>query len=73
MYCWGEARYGQTGCEKKTKEPIPKKVAIEVDGVAKKAAKVAGGFGHTLCLTTDGEIFSWGLNIKGQLGLNDLP
>jgi alpha-tubulin suppressor-like RCC1 family protein len=24
-------------------------------------------------LTSTGEIFSWGLNIKGQLGLNDLP
>jgi alpha-tubulin suppressor-like RCC1 family protein len=31
VYCWGEARYGQTGCEKKTKEPIPQKVIIEVD------------------------------------------
>ncbi len=39
----------------------------------KKAIKASGGFGHTLCLTETGEIFSWGLNIKGQLGLNDLP
>ena len=31
VYCWGEARYGQTGCDKKTKEPIPQKVPIEVD------------------------------------------
>jgi len=28
MYCWGEARYGQTGAGKKTKEPIPTKLLI---------------------------------------------
>lgn len=42
-------------------------------GVKKKIVKAAGGFGHTLCLTTEGEVYAWGLNIKGQLGLNDLP
>ena len=26
-----------------------------------------------MCLTQKGQIYSWGLNIKGQLGLNDLP
>lgn len=32
---------------------------------------VSGGFGHTLALTTENEIFSWGLNVKGQLGLGE--
>ena len=32
-----------------------------------------GGFGHTLCLTEGGQIFGWGLNVKGQVGLGDLP
>ena len=32
-----------------------------------------GGFGHTLCLTEGGQIFAWGLNVKGQVGLGDLP
>lgn len=44
-----------------------------MQGQPRKIIKAAGGFGHTLCLTSEGEIFSWGLNIKGQLGLNDLP
>lgn len=35
--------------------------------------KISGGFGHTLCLTEQGELFGWGLNVKGQVGLSDLP
>lgn len=38
----------------------------------KKVKKVSGGFGHTLCLTEDGYMYSWGLNIKGQVGINDI-
>lgn len=30
IYCWGEARYGQTGNGKKTKEQIPVRIPIEV-------------------------------------------
>lgn len=33
IYCWGEARYGQTGNGKKTKEPIPTPVDVEIDVV----------------------------------------
>jgi alpha-tubulin suppressor-like RCC1 family protein len=28
LYCWGEARFGQTGNGKKTKEPVPVEVIL---------------------------------------------
>ena len=70
VYCWGEALYGQTGSGRKSKQPVPVKVELPPEV---KVVKVAGGFGHTMCLTDQGELYTWGLNIKGQLGLNDLP
>ena len=32
---------------------------------------VACGKNHTLCLTADGTVYSWGKNAKGELGLGD--
>ena len=29
------------------------------------------GAEHSLALTTEGELYSWGLNFKGQLGVGD--
>ena len=69
LYCWGEARYGQTGHGKTIKETLPTLVKIQKEGVDKKIEMVSGGFGQTLALTTEGEIFSWGMNVKGELGL----
>jgi alpha-tubulin suppressor-like RCC1 family protein len=31
IYCWGEARFGQTGNGKKSKEQTPKLVNVELD------------------------------------------
>ena len=36
IYCWGQARYGQTGTGKKTKEPIPQKIDIVKAGIKQK-------------------------------------
>jgi alpha-tubulin suppressor-like RCC1 family protein len=33
--------------------------------------QVCCGSEHSFCLSTEGEVFSWGLNFKGQLGLGD--
>jgi hypothetical protein len=37
-----------------------------------KFKQVAGGFGHTVALTEDGDIYTWGFNIKGQLGVGEM-
>jgi len=34
-------------------------------------AQVSCGAEHSFSLTTTGELYSWGLNFKGQLGLGD--
>jgi alpha-tubulin suppressor-like RCC1 family protein len=44
---------------------------VEGGGLSqKKVAAVALGQNHTLAITDDGEIYSWGNNVYGQLGYN---
>jgi alpha-tubulin suppressor-like RCC1 family protein len=46
-------------------------ICIESGGLGqKKTAAVALGQNHTLAITDEGEIFSWGNNAYGQLGYN---
>ena len=33
--------------------------------------KVAAGFGHTAAITEDGQLYMWGLNVFGQLGIGE--
>ena len=33
--------------------------------------QVACGSEHSMALSSDGELYSWGLNFKGQLGVGD--
>jgi alpha-tubulin suppressor-like RCC1 family protein len=32
---------------------------------------IAAGYGHTLALTQQGDLYTFGFNIKGQLGVGD--
>eukprot|EP00936_MAST-01D_sp_MAST-1D-sp1_P001322 g1322.t1 len=43
------------------------------DGDGAVVAGVAAGARHTLCWTANGELFGWGDNTFGQLGLSDHP
>ncbi|GAB6021148.1 hypothetical protein CHUAL_003779 [Chamberlinius hualienensis] len=46
---------------------------IEVDGeaISSPISKIACGSSHTIVLTTDGDVFSWGRNLDGQLGVEN--
>ena len=35
----------------------------------KKVVQIACGQSHSLCLTSEGQVYSWGANGQGQLGL----
>ncbi len=68
LWSWGRNSYGQLGVNNTTSRSTP--VTTLLGGNNWKS--IAGGFGHTIALKTDGTLWSWGLNISGQLGINNL-
>ncbi|XP_045676263.1 probable E3 ubiquitin-protein ligase HERC6 isoform X2 [Phyllostomus hastatus] len=67
VFAWGAGSEGQLGTEE-FKEIIftPKKIKTLTD---KKIIQVSCGDYHSLALSEDGQVFSWGKNSHGQLGL----
>ena len=37
-----------------------------------KITSISAGVKHSLCLTSEGQIYAWGCNQKGQLGLGEV-
>uniref|UniRef100_A0A8C2P7V3 HECT domain-containing protein n=1 Tax=Capra hircus TaxID=9925 RepID=A0A8C2P7V3_CAPHI len=67
VFAWGAASEGQLGIgEFKETTFIPKKIKTLADI---KIIQVACGHYHSLALSEDGQVFSWGKNSHGQLGL----
>uniref|UniRef100_A0A8C3XC49 HECT and RLD domain containing E3 ubiquitin protein ligase family member 6 n=1 Tax=Catagonus wagneri TaxID=51154 RepID=A0A8C3XC49_9CETA len=66
VFAWGAGSDGQLGTgEFKEINFIPKKITLT--GV--KIIQVSCGHYHSLALSEDGQVFSWGKNSHGQLGL----
>ena len=73
LYGWGEAKMGQLGLGKQREIRLPQKIPV-VDEETKQEYRIvscAAGFGHTAALTENGDLYAWGFNIYGQLGLGD--
>ncbi|KAL4441987.1 hypothetical protein ABPG74_003738 [Tetrahymena malaccensis] len=68
LYACGSNAYGQLGIEGVSylNKPTPIPGLKDV-----KISMVSCGSDHTFALTTQGEVYAWGLNLKGQLGLGN--
>nr|XP_018911277.1 PREDICTED: probable E3 ubiquitin-protein ligase HERC4 isoform X2 [Bemisia tabaci] len=66
LYAWGSGQFGQLGNDVDTQEKpkIVKSLATHF------IVQVCCGYRHCLALNNRGELYSWGSNQYGQLGLN---
>jgi alpha-tubulin suppressor-like RCC1 family protein len=67
LWSWGLNNNGQLGVNNTAQRNTP--VTTLLGGTNWKS--VAGGYGHTIAIKTDGTLWSWGYNSNGQLGVND--
>ncbi|XP_039864537.1 probable E3 ubiquitin-protein ligase HERC6 isoform X1 [Simochromis diagramma] len=66
VFSWGAGEDGQLGLPTPSNSHRPSKVPVPLPI---PIIQVACGNSHSLALTKGGDVFSWGLNSHGQLGL----
>lgn len=67
VYCWGQNYYGQLGDGTTTNRSTPVAVAAPA-GISLSGVSSRGNATHTCAIGSDGKVYCWGQNDKGQLG-----
>ena len=67
VWAWGDNHYGQSG-QDFIRDRIP---TPEIVKGPPKVVRIAANQDHSLALSEDGRVWSWGLNMSGQLGTGD--
>ena len=68
LFTWGSNFNGQLGHGDFNNISTPTRVRLPFE---RKVAQVATGGRHTVCVTVDGAVLSWGKALDGRLGLGD--
>lgn len=65
VLAWGANNFGQLGDNGTSPSNVPVDAMIPT---GTKVKAVAGGWGHSLALTSSGAVLAWGYNFDGELG-----
>ena len=68
VYSWGQNNHGQLGLGDKEDRLSPEEIEFFSD---KSIIQISLGKFHSLALDNEGQVYSWGWNEGGQLGLED--
>lgn len=68
MQCWGDNSRGQLGDGTRQ----DRKSAVLVTNLSDVIVKIAAGRLHTCALAADGDLYCWGANTRGQLGVTSV-
>ena len=68
VWSWGGGRYGKLGHDDEQNQLVPKKVEAFA---GQRVVAVSAGGEHSLALTANGSVWSWGLGWFGRLGHGD--
>lgn len=74
LYTWGSSQDGQLGIEDLTEKEKKHTVLIQEPtklNLQVLVVKLVCGAGHSLMLSTTNQLYAWGGNLLGQLGLGD--
>ncbi|OXB62048.1 hypothetical protein ASZ78_013421 [Callipepla squamata] len=69
VYAWGHNGYSQLGNGATNQGVTPVQVCTNL--LLKKVVEVACGSHHSMALSFDGDVYGWGYNGNGQLGLGN--
>jgi alpha-tubulin suppressor-like RCC1 family protein len=67
LWCWGNNQYGQLGTG--DRQPSPRPVPVDTSGLGGGVEVVYAGGNHTCARTGTNELWCWGNNQYGQLGV----
>lgn len=66
VYASGLNKFGQLGISDDSSYIVD---PVEVSGLKKEVKQISAGYNHSCAITEDGELYVWGRNSSGQLGL----
>ncbi len=70
LYAFGYNYYGQLGSATNngTNNPTPTPTLVTLPGASGPLTQIAAGYGHSLALTSSGQLYAFGENFYGELG-----